>query len=198
MGFIRANSSTILHRSPLSATVAFFSSDGDIFYLLKPKQMKTKAVMTIMIALFSEGLFAQAGVILSDDTGWHKIGETTVDFKKEKDEIRVVGANRFASLKFKVTDAPVDIIDMEVHYDKADIQNIRVNSPVQAGAESRVIDLKGAEPDIRKIVFVYKTLPNRKDEKAKVEIWGYKTNVEKDKDKEKEKDKDKSHDGHKH
>ena len=26
-------------------------------------------------------------VVVSDKTGWHKIGETTVDFKKEKDEV---------------------------------------------------------------------------------------------------------------
>jgi len=45
--------------------------------------------------------------------------------------------------------------------------------------ESRVIDLNGGERNLKKIVFVYKTLPNRKDEKAHVEIWGLKTNTDK-------------------
>jgi hypothetical protein len=147
--------------------------------------MKTKPVIIIALtlALCYGKLSAQPGVVLSDASGWHKIGETTVDFKKEKEEIKVMGANRFASLKFKVTDAPVDIQDMEVYYDSAEVKKIKVNNPVEAGAESRVIDLKGGEHNIRRIVFVYKTLPNRKDDKAHVEVWGYKTNEDKDKNK---------------
>jgi hypothetical protein len=159
--------------------------------------MKTKsAIITLLIAftLVSFKVSAQPGVVLSDKDGWHKIGETTVDFKKEKDEVMVIGAKRFASVKFKVTDAPVDFIDMEIIYDNDQVHKVNVNSPVQINSESRVIDLKGQERDIKKIVFVYKTLPNRKDDKAHVEIWGYKTNIDKDKDKDKDhkehKDKD--------
>jgi hypothetical protein len=141
--------------------------------------MKTVSAIILTTALLWGKLNAQ--VVLSDATGWHKIGETTVDFKTEKDEIKVVGANRFASIKFKVKDAPINLIDMELYYDSATVHKITVNSPIPAGAESKVIDLKGTEPNIRKIVFVYRTVNNRKDEKAHVEVWGYKTNEDKNK-----------------
>jgi hypothetical protein len=47
------------------------------------------------------------------------------------------------------------------------------------GAESRVIDVPGAEKDIARISFVYKTIPNQAKDKAHVEIWGYKSNADK-------------------
>lgn len=114
---------------------------------------------------------------LNDKKGWHKIGDATADFSKERQEVIIMGADRFASIKFKVKDAPIDLVSLEVFYESGDKQDIKVGTPIQRNGESRVIDLNGAERDLKKIVFVYKTLPNVQDEKAEVEIWGLKTNV---------------------
>jgi hypothetical protein len=118
-------------------------------------------------------------VMVSDTKGWHKIGETTVNFKKEREEILVLGADRFASVRFKVTEAPIDLTELEVYYESGDNQVIKVNEQIKEAGESKVIDLNGGERSLKKIVFVYKTLPNRKDIKAHVEIWGLKTNTDK-------------------
>lgn len=118
-------------------------------------------------------------VMVSDTKGWHKIGETTVSFTKEREEVVVVGSDRFASIKFKVTDAPIQLMDLEVYFESGDKQVIKVNTSIKAPGESRLIEIKGGERDLKKIVFVYKTLPNRKDDKAHVEIWGLKTNTDK-------------------
>lgn len=117
-------------------------------------------------------------LIISDKTGWHKIGEVTADFKKEKEEVVVMGADRFASIRFKVTDAPIDLQSLEVFYESGDKQDVKVNAPIKAPGESRTIDLNGGERSLKKIVFVYHTLPNHKDEKSHVEIWGLKTNTD--------------------
>jgi len=116
-------------------------------------------------------------VMVSDKTGWHKIGERHVDFVNDRDEILVVGADRFSAIKFMVTEASINLLKLEVYYESGDKQDIEVNSPIMAGNESRVIDLNGGERSLKKIVFVYKTLPNKKDEKAEVAVWGLKTNV---------------------
>ena len=121
----------------------------------------------------------QPEIIISDKTGWHKIGETTVNFQKDRDEVLILGANRFASIKFKVIDAPIDLISMEIFYESGETQKVNINMPIKLKGESRVIDLKGGERNLKKIVFVYKTLSNRKDVKAHVEIWGLKTNTDK-------------------
>ena len=117
-------------------------------------------------------------VIVSDKTGWHKIGETKVDFKKDSDVVVVMGADRFASIQFKVTEAPIDLVSIVVYYESGDSQKIKINAAIKAPGESKSIDLKGGERNLKKIVFVYKTLPNRKDVKSHVEIWGLKTNTD--------------------
>lgn len=142
-----------------------------------------KLTMIILLAIGASygNANAQTGVMISDKTGWHTIGETTVDFKRDSDEVNVVLADRFAALKFKVEDAPINLMAMTVYYESGDHQHVDINSEIKVAGESRVIDLNGGERSIKKIVFVYKTLPNRKDEKAHVEIWGLKTNTDKKK-----------------
>lgn len=143
-----------------------------------------KLMMIISLAVSGVMNVATAqkpAVVVSDKAGWQKIGETTVKFEKETDEIIVMGADKFASLKFKVTEAPIDLIDMDVYYDDGSSQKININMPIKMAGESRVIDIKGSEHELKKVVFVYKTLPNHHDKKARVELWGLKTNADKKK-----------------
>ena len=143
--------------------------------------MKKSLVAIIMILAGSFGAVSaqKTEVITSDKAGWHKIGETTVDFSRDRDEIKVMGADRFATVQFKVTDAPIELIAMEVYFESGDKQDIKINMAVKAPGESRMIDLNGGERSLKKIVFIYKTLPNMKDAKAHVELWGMKTNSDK-------------------
>lgn len=136
-------------------------------------------ILFLACAGITQTMSAQTKVVLSDKTGWHKIGETTVDFTRDRDEVSVMGANRFAALIFKVEDAPIHIMDIEVYYESGDNQKVNVNYPIKAPGQSKEINLNGGERSIKKIVFVYKTLSNTKDVKAHVEIYGLKTNVDK-------------------
>jgi hypothetical protein len=118
-------------------------------------------------------------VVVSDKAGWHKIGETTVDFNNDHDEVAVLLADRFAKLKFKTAGAAIEILDIDVTFTEGDKQNIRVGYALKKeGDESREIDLKGgAERSIKTIAFHYKTIDNKNNKKGKVEIWGKKTNT---------------------
>jgi len=118
-------------------------------------------------------------VVLNDNDGWQKIGRTTVNFQKDRDVINILVSNKFAAIKFQVQDAPVDLKEIEVFYSSGDTQKIQINFPIKAEGYSRVIDLNGGERNLKKIVFVYKTLSNRKDVKARVQVWGLKTNMDK-------------------
>ena len=141
----------------------------------------TKLLSLMLLAIAGSFGIASAqtpAVVVSDAAGWHKIGEKTVDFKMERDEIAVMGADRFSTLKFKVTEAAIELVSLEITYESGDKQDVTVNQAIKTPGESRTIDLKGgSERSIKKIIFVYKTLPNSKDEKAHVEIWGLKTNT---------------------
>ncbi|OYU85766.1 MAG: hypothetical protein CFE24_00755 [Flavobacterium sp. BFFFF2] len=118
-------------------------------------------------------------VMLNDQSGWHKIGKSTIDFTKDKEEIDVYMADRFAKIKFKVTKAPVDLIRLEMYFESGDKQDIDINETILAPGESKVIALNGGERNLKKIIFVCKTKPNYKDKKAHVEVWGLKTNANK-------------------
>jgi len=143
--------------------------------------MKKLIIMFFVVAGGYGKMMAQApAVVMSDKTGWHHIATRTVDFKTDRDEITVMGADKFASLKFKVKDAAIDLRDLQVYYEDGTKQDVNVASVLNMGAESRVIDLNGKEKALKKIIFVYRTAPNRKDEKAEVEVWGLKTNWDKE------------------
>lgn len=133
------------------------------------------------VGVNSQGFAQNPKVIMSDKKGWHKIGETIVDFTKEKDEISVIGADKFASLVFKITDAPINIMDIDIYFEDGTTQKVNLNVPIKAPGQSKEITVKGGERDIKKIVFVYKTVANQNDEKSHIEIWGSKTNADKEK-----------------
>jgi hypothetical protein len=138
--------------------------------------MRKIAVFVLLAMAIVYGSANAQAVVVSDKTGWHKIGSRTIDFKNEKDEITVMGADKFSSIKFKVNDAPLNLQSVEVYYETGDKQDIAVNSPIGPTMESKSYDLNGGERNLKKIVFDYNTLPNIKDEKAEIEVWGLKTN----------------------
>jgi hypothetical protein len=140
--------------------------------------MKKIAVFVLFAMAMAYGQANAQSVVLNDKTGWHKIGSRTIDFKNDKDEITVMGADKFSSIKFKINDAPVNLQNVEVFYETGDKQDIAVNSPIGPTMESKAYNLNGGERSLKKITFDYETLPNIKDEKAEIEVWGLKTNAD--------------------
>jgi hypothetical protein len=141
-----------------------------------------KKVLFIMLLAIGSNIqtaLAQTpGIIANDKTGWKEIGKTVVDFTSDRDAIMVMGYNRFTMIKFKVSEAPIELLDLEIYYSEGEKEDIKINSTVKAEGESRLIDLNGNRK-VTKIVFVYKTIPNYKGKKARVEIWGLNTNDDK-------------------
>ena len=136
---------------------------------------KNLIILFVSILGFSAAYAQKPAIMVSEKDGWHKISETTVNFNNDKDEIIIMGADKFKALKFKVTDGAINLIDLEVYYSEGDKEDIKVNSPVAEGKESRVIDLKGNDRDLKKVVFVYGNLKDdAKKDKAHVELYGLK------------------------
>ena len=145
-------------------------------------------LLLLALVLIAASCHRKTSMIISDRDGWHKIGESIVDFKKEKEEIVLKGANRFAKLQLVAFDAAIDLQDMEVYYENGKMQNISLKTIIMQDKKSRVIDVMGKESSITKVVFVYKTLPNLEKEKGMLELWGYKSNeVNNEQEKAKEK-----------
>lgn len=106
---------------------------------------------------------------------WRIIGTVHADFGADHDVIIVKGPfDDFRKVKFKVTDAPLNLLKLVVTYDNGVPDNIDVRQNIQQGGESRVIDLRGAgKRSIRKIEFWYDTKGILRG-KADVTVFGMK------------------------
>jgi hypothetical protein len=143
--------------------------------------MKRAVIVVVLLGLLVNSTFAQKpAVVLSNEPGWHKIGEITASFKMEDESIAVLGADKFAAIKLRVTDAPINIVHVQVFYEDGQMEEVDVKNELTAGSETRVIDLAGSDKELKKVAFTYKTLPNQKDEKAHIELYGYKANRDND------------------
>lgn len=133
--------------------------------------MKKLAILLIAVLSLTKAASQKPVGVSTGQPGWQKIGETTVNFKMDRDEIISLGADRFSFIKFQVKDAPVHLVSAEIHFEGGGKQNVTVGSDIKAPGESRTIQLDGAQ-SLKKVVFIYKTTPNYKDKKAHVELWG--------------------------
>ena len=125
----------------------------------------------------------QAGFVMSDKTGWHKIGMTTIDYALESDMIEVRGADKFAAIVIKVNEAPINLISFDVQFESGDNQNVVVGKTIRHPGETDIVKIEGGERRIKTIVFVYKTIAPTANKKARLEVWGLKTNPDKKKNK---------------
>ena len=106
---------------------------------------------------------------------WLLIGQTHADHGADHDGIVVKGPfDNFRRIKFKVTDAPLNMQHMVVTYDNGVPDKIDVRQNIPQGGESRVIDLKGiGKRSVRRIDFWYQTKGFLKG-KADVTVFGMK------------------------
>jgi hypothetical protein len=106
---------------------------------------------------------------------WRLIGQTHADHGADHDTIIVQGPfDNFRKIKFKVTDAPLNMLHMVVTYDNGAPDRIEVRQNIAQGGESRVIDLKGVgKRSIRRFDFWYDTQGLLKG-KADVTVFGMK------------------------
>ena len=90
---------------------------------------------------------------------WRIIGTTHASHSADHDALMVKGPfDDFRKIKFKVTDAPLNMYHMVVTYENGQPDRIDVRQNISKGGESRVIDLKGrGTRRIRKIEYWYES-----------------------------------------
>jgi hypothetical protein len=133
--------------------------------------------MTLVLAGFPTPVQAQK--VVQPNAGpagsWRLIGQTHADHGADHDTIVVKGPfDNFRRIKFKVTDAPLNMQHMVVTYDNGQPDKIDIRQNIPQGGESRVIDLRGVgKRSIRRIDFWYDTKGFLKG-KADVTVFGMK------------------------
>jgi len=111
---------------------------------------------------------------------WRKLGSTTANFSRDRDEIRCAGKGLVWQIVFEVRNTAVNFDDVEVHFLNGTKLDVQVRSAVRAGQRSRVINLPGEARVISRIVFRYRSVEAGGRGKAEVVVWGKKLSTRAD------------------
>ncbi len=145
--------------------------------MVRNRWMQTAIVTAALDLLVATGIAAQDKVVhpRAGVAGqWRVIGQVNANLTADHDEIIVRGNDNFRRIKFKVTDAPLNLHRIVVTYDNGAPDNIDVRFKIPENGESRVIDLRGAgQRSIRKIEFWYDTAGAGRG-RADVTVFGMK------------------------
>src|SRR5262245_59059701 len=143
---------------------------------IKRRFMKTIAFCLLLVLSMNVMMAQVATHPKSGPAGsWRVLGTTHANHTADHDAIYVQGPYDFLrKLKFKVTDAPLNIQRMIVRYDDGGApENINTRYEIAKGGESRVIELKGGKRKLKAIEFRYET-KGLLNGKADVTLFGMK------------------------
>ncbi len=127
-----------------------------------------KLITLLAITTF---LFSSAFTI-SEVAPWKRLGFRTVNFQLDRDEIPVtLASGTFNSVKLYVHNSPLHMHRFVIHFSNGGTQEVWVRDRIPKGGETRIIDLKGGQRGIKKVVFWYDTGRLARG-KAVIELWG--------------------------
>jgi len=89
---------------------------------------------------------------------WMFLGDKRVGFGVDHDVIHFGNwKDDVRQIKLKVTDGPLKMFNMKIHFDNGSVQNVELRNRFTQGSESRVIDMDGGLRHLTKIEFWYET-----------------------------------------
>ena len=86
-------------------------------------------------------------VFLEDKRVGFEVDHDVIHFGNWKDDVR--------QLKLKITDGPLKMYDMKIHFDHGEVWDVSLRFRFAQGSESRVIDMNGGLRHLKKIEFWY-------------------------------------------
>jgi len=103
---------------------------------------------------------------------WFRLADKNVGFGVDRDVIHFGNwKDDVRQLKLKITDGPLKMYRMTIHFDNGSVQNVELRNRFAQGSESRVIDLDGGLRHLSKIEFWYETKGFLRG-KSRVAVWG--------------------------
>jgi hypothetical protein len=103
------------------------------------------------------------------DRDWVELGCQKVNFRAERDVIRVGRREgRFSAIRLFARGGDVEMLDLKVIYAGGQPDDIRVRHILERGERSRPLDLRGRDRAIDSIELVYRAVPNRRDREPTV------------------------------
>jgi hypothetical protein len=106
-----------------------------------------------------------------DSRGWTLLGERAVNGRADRDTIAVGRyKGKFEKLTLVVTDSDLELVDLEIKFERGAPWHPTLNHYFKEGQRSHVIDFPGGDRVVKSIELKYKNLPG--GGAAKVQVWG--------------------------
>jgi hypothetical protein len=103
---------------------------------------------------------------------WFFLGDKNVGFGVDHDVIRFGNwKDDVRQIKLKITDGPLRMYDMKIHFDNGSTQDVALKNRFAQGTESRVIDLVGGLRHLSSIEFTYETRGFARG-RSRIAVWG--------------------------
>jgi hypothetical protein len=128
-----------------------------------------KRLGLITFAVFLLG----AGVITAAAQQWVDLGTKEVKDRSEQDTWHVgKDHGEFHRIKIGVGNKAVRFYRLRVTFGNGGTQEIELRNVIQAGGESRAIDLTGNDRHIDKVDIWYEAYTARRGKRSSVTLWG--------------------------
>lgn len=124
----------------------------------------------VIVTIFAAGTaFLPAGKTAGD---WFFLEDKKVGFGVDHDVIHFGNwKDDVRQIKLKVTDGPLRMYNMKIHFDNGSVQEVELRNRFNAGSESRVIDMDGGLRHLTKIEFWYETRGFARG-RSRIAVWG--------------------------
>lgn len=124
---------------------------------------------TLAMALGFTALSAPVALAADD---WERLGCRDVGFAVDRDAITVgQSEGRYKRIKLRVKQAPIEFYEVRVVFGSGSHLDIPIRQVVEAGSESRPLDLPGDARVIRQVDLLYRSIPTFKGA-AEVCVFG--------------------------
>ena len=106
------------------------------------------------------------------EEGWDLLGETKVNFVRDRDELAVTGTNRYTAIRFKVEGKDIILKDVKVVFQSGDKLEPLIEEEIKAGQYSKVVELAQEGKNISHIEFKYRSTGSIFKGRATVMVFG--------------------------
>jgi hypothetical protein len=131
-------------------------------------------LITLLTALLMIGWVGAARADRWDSKGWEKLGEREVNGRADHDRIDVgFHDGKYSKITLYVEKSDLELLDVVITFGNNETFHPSVRQVFKEGSRTRVIDLPGKDRWIKTIDLKYRNI--RGGGKAKVEVWGWKT-----------------------
>ena len=133
---------------------------------------KLLTIFILLVTIFTTLSCSSTRRSIAIEEGWELLGESKVNFVRDRDQVDVISANRFTAIRFKVEKRDIRLNDLNVVYQNGDKLAPVIDEVIVADQYSRDIELGPEGKAIRSVDFKYRTTGNVLKGRGNVLVFG--------------------------